>query len=631
MESFSMKCFLLGFTMLSLQINGLYGCFRNERLALLDFKASVREIRGDIADLLMPSWTKLAKNGDCCKWERVKCNSTTGRVNMLFLDSVGPNYDDMSRWYPNISIFYPLTQLHTLNLSYNAIAGFVGIQDSKSFNLNKLETLDLRVNYVDKSVIKSLGQFKSLKSLYLQSNRITGPLSDQGLSAFSNLKILNLQSNQLNGTLPIQFLGNFRSLEILDLSGNELTGSIPPNIGHYLYSLKVLALSKNFLNGYLPTPGLCQLQKLEELDLSQNSFRGTIPECLGKLSYLRLLDVSENQLSGKISSSMVAGLTSLQYIDLSHNRIEGVLSFSSFSNHSRLEVVQIVNNSNNLEIETEKPSWIPSFQLKVLLLPNCNLNKFSGMIPKFLFQQHELRILDLSHNNLKGNLEWLRISNTKLEFVSLRKNSFVGQLVLPPLPKCLWIDVSENQLHGKIQTNIAKILPNVIYLNISKNAFEGVIPSSIGNMIYWTSSHTDDRYPLYKGDIPNFMSALDVSSNKLSGEIPRELGKLNQLRAMNLSHNQLTGSIPTTLSNLSQIDSMDLSHNGLSGRIPQELKDLRYLKFFSVAYNNLSGRIPDFGPDFGTIDNSSFQGNPLLCGVPLIKRCKQGSDEGTRT
>jgi hypothetical protein len=38
-----------------------------------------------------------------------------------------------------------------------------------------------------------------------------------------------------------------------------------------------------------------------------------------------------------------------------------------------------------------------------------------------------------------------------------------------------------------------------------------------------------------------------------AGEIPMELGKLNQLQALNLQNNTLTGSIPPSLGNLSSL------------------------------------------------------------------------------
>ena len=95
------------------------------------------------------------------------------------------------------------------------------------------------------------------------------------------------------------------------------------------------------------------------------------------------------------------------------------------------------------------------------------------------------------------------------------------------------------------------------------------------------------RSDFYKGLILDMMSALDLSFNNLSGEIPPELGQLSSIHGLNLSYNQLTGSIPKSFSNLTQFQSLDLSHNNLSGEIPSVLINLNSLEVFNVAYNNL--------------------------------------------
>ena len=129
---------------------------------------------------------------------------------------------------------------------------------------------------------------------------------------------------------------------------------------------------------------MCALKKLEELDLSSNNFEGILPPCLTNLTSLRLLDISYNRFSGNLSLSPIASWTSLEYIDLSYNLFEGLFSFSLFANHSKLKVIQLFSDNNKLDVKTENSSWDPSFQLKVLLLPNCNLNKPTSNIPKFL-------------------------------------------------------------------------------------------------------------------------------------------------------------------------------------------------------------------------------------------------------
>ena len=204
-----------------------------------------------------------------------------------------------------------------------------------------------------------------------------------------------------------------------------------------------------------------------------------------------------------MSLTLVASLTSLEYIDLSYNLFEGLLSFSLFANHSKLKMIQVLSDDNKLDIETENHSF-PLFQLKVLVLSNCNLMKPTGNIPKFLLDQHDLEVVDISHSKLNGSFPfWLLENNTRLQLLSFQSNSFTGQFHLPSncCMNLRWLDVSNNHFDGQLQENIGKMIPKLEYLNLSLNHFEGNLPSSIG-------------------DISNLMT-LDLSYNNFSGDVPK--------------------------------------------------------------------------------------------------------------
>ncbi|KAK4853393.1 hypothetical protein QYF36_008533 [Acer negundo] len=92
----------------------------------------------------------------------------------------------------------------------------------------------------------------------------------------------------------------------------------------------------------------------------------------------------------------------------------------------------------------------------------------------------------------------------------------------------------------------------------------------------------------YKGRILNYLSGIDLSFNKLTSEIPYQVGNLTGIHSLNLSHNELSGPIPLSFSYLRQIESLDLSYNYLNGKIPTQLVELYNLAVFSVAHNNLT-------------------------------------------
>ncbi|KAK7817604.1 receptor-like protein 56 [Quercus suber] len=584
---------LLWSLLLFVQIHEHRACIEEERMGLLELKAFLKS-HTNYTKPLLPTWVYETEVG-CCSWERVNCSTTTGHVINLTLSKIN-NEQDFVRgtWFLNVSLLQPFKELRILDLSYNRIAGWLGNEESHCLSkMSKLTQLNLGHNNFDKEILRSLGALPVLKSLDLSFNNMW-PLSDK------------------------------------DLRGNYYTGSITSYIGA-LSSLKAISLSENELNGTLNTPDLCALKKLEELSLAGNEFEGILPPCLNDLKTLWLLDISGNRFSGNLStfpianltsleyidlshnlfggslsSSPIAGLTSLWYIDLSYNRFDGIFSFNIFSNHSKLKVIQFLNDNNKPDIEIEDPSWgDPLFQLKVLVLSNCNLNKHTGSIPKFLYDQHELEVVDISQSKLNGSFpNWLLENNTGLQRLNLRSNSFTGQFYLPPngdYKDLRWLDVSDNHIDGQLQENIGKMIPKLEHLNLSKNHFDGNFPSSIGIIPEWIgnlsmalSGTLVMSNNLFKGRVPCVMGQhiiIDFSHNVLSGSLP-SCFNLQYVEHVLLQGNKLTGSLPKSIFNSSFLLTLDIRDNNFLNDIPGEIVGLPNLRELLLSGNHFTGMIP---------------------------------------
>jgi hypothetical protein len=85
---------------------------------------------------------------------------------------------------------------------------------------------------------------------------------------------------------------------------------------------------------------------------------------------------------------------------------------------------------------------------------------------------------------------------------------------------------------------------------------------------------------------------LDVSTNRLSGEIPWTLWRLSNLEFLSLSKNQFEGQLPRDLRGMERLQDLHLSDNWLTGQLPLHLP-LHSLESFLVDTNQLTGSIPE--------------------------------------
>ncbi|XVF18361.1 hypothetical protein REPUB_Repub11eG0014800 [Reevesia pubescens] len=534
-----------------------------------------------------------------------------------------------------------LPSLRYLDLSLNRMEGSLLNNGSKDFlRLEQLETLDLSDNSFTNHTLKSLGKLTSIKNLILRSNLLEGSFPATELSVFESLEALDLSQNKLSDSPTkhdIESLSKLRKLRYLTLYENYFKKDIMRFMGS-LPSLRYLDLSNNGMEGSLSSHGLCELKRLEELDFRFNSFEGTLPPCLYNLTSLRILDLHDNLFSGSISPYSVPSPKFLQYIDLGGNNFEGSFSLSSIFNHSKLEVVILGSIGNRLQIivDDENQAQNPLFQLKVLLLSNCNMKN----APNFLLNQHRLREVDLSHNKLNGTFpSWLLGNNIDLKFLNLPNNSFTGRFDLPkhPMNSMVYADVSDNHIGGNLPRDFGVILKNVTHFNLSKNSFEGELPPSISGMTMLKK--LDLSFNNFSGEFPianSFLTDLILSNNNFRGEIfSTYLNWSNvRLRELKLENNQFTGSLITKKEFYSALQVFDISNNSLAGKLPIGIAHVNVLfmrnnhfegqfpcedafraVFIDLSHNFLSGQLPSCF-DMDNIQQIHLQGNKFTGSVP---------------
>ncbi|XP_073007642.1 receptor-like protein EIX2 [Typha latifolia] len=565
------------------------------KLKVLDLRWN--QISGDIAELMDRLPHKIQSlflggnnlNGSLPNWIE----------NMTSLSTLDLGENSLTGSIP--SGMGKLNNLSYLDLSYNQLVGMI-LEDHFT-NLTRLEMLDLSNNSLTMEVHPNWIPPFRLKEIDLSYCKL-GPHFPAWIQSQTNITLLYMSSAGITDMLPNWFWNVISQIQYLDLSLNQISGVLPMTL-EFLSTAKYIILHSNQFKGRLPKLSM----GLSCLDLARNYISGPLPLNLGAVE-LKFLLLSNNYISGTIPSSLCNQLQSLQVLDLSNNHISGQLP-------------QCRTNGNSFRAKSD---WRDvGSNLAIISFRN---NRLSGKFPLFFRGCQLLSFLDLSYNNFTGNLPaWIGTRLPNLAFFLLKSNMFSGYIPikLSRLDHLQVLDLAHNNLSGTIDPSLVnfKAMTLISPYTSDLNTIARVI---ISNLDYYNDPVslfviTKGQNLQYREDHIFFMLSLDLSGNRLTGEIPEMIGVLAGLKNLNLSANRLTGNIPEMIGGLQSLESLDLSNNELFGEIPSTLSALTFLSHLNLSYNNLSGRIPTEGQLETFDDPTIYIGNSNLCGPPTSKNC----------
>ncbi|XP_062118190.1 receptor-like protein EIX1 [Humulus lupulus] len=206
-----------------------------------------------------------------------------------------------------------LSELSFFDVSFNQFTGI--ITETHFLNLHKLRSAYLTSNSFVMAVSSDWTPPFQAQLLFMGSCHL-GPSIPTWLRSQKKLTFLDLSNTSISGSIPDWFWEMSSHLIWLNVSSNKLKGHppIPFNL-----TLAVVDLSSNQFEGPIPLP----IGKTELLVLSNNKFSGPIPKNIGDSQpNLRLLSLSTNQINGTLPNS-IGTMHSLAAIDLSNNNLVG--------------------------------------------------------------------------------------------------------------------------------------------------------------------------------------------------------------------------------------------------------------------------------------------------------------------
>ncbi|KAG8373286.1 hypothetical protein BUALT_Bualt11G0008100 [Buddleja alternifolia] len=337
-----------------------------------------------------------------------------------------------------------------------------------------------------------------------------------------------------------------------------------------------------------------------------------------RVSSINLSNYHLNTDLSKVSTFLLS-LQNLESLLLKNTNISGSLSSSSLSKLSCTNLLTSLDLSENYI--SGPVNDISAFKicpgLKFLNISNNLMDPFvdkaSGL--------SSLQVLDISHNRISGEnvIPWILSEFVELQHLALKGNKIGGNLPDFSLKNLMYLDISSNNFSTKFP--FFSDCTNLQHLDLSSNKLYGDVGNSLSlcvnlSFVNLTSNHLTGLVP----NLPSggSMKFLYLHENDFQGVIPSSISDLcTTLLELDLSFNNLTGTVPENLASCSGLEVLDVSGNNLSGELPVEIfLKMSNLKSLVLSFNNFVGNLPDSFSKMVNLETLDVSSNNISGFIP---------------
>ncbi|XP_020079864.1 receptor-like protein 12 isoform X2 [Ananas comosus] len=341
--------------------------------------------------------------------------TSLSHVNFTYLESLdishnGPFNTTLPTWLWN------LTKLSYLDLRNS---GFHGTIPDSLGNITSLNSLYLGMNDFDSesTIPRPIKNLCNLRAIDLSGLGIGGDIAEvvRTLCSWKNMEELTLENSKLHGSL-FGWLEEMKNLSSLDLSNNSLAGPIPSGIGR-LSNLLWLDLSYNSLQGVISEAHFANLSKLKILSLESNSLIIDVDNKWIPPFQLGDIMLGSCQFSPPLFPAWLRGQMQIFSLNLSNTGITDTIP-EWFWNSPYCSNVDLSHN----QIRGKLPMSLQFTILEDLIFRS---NKLEGPIPSL---PNTLRTLDLSNNSISGPFLSPISNMSQLRYLLLSSNQINGSI-----------------------------------------------------------------------------------------------------------------------------------------------------------------------------------------------------------